>query len=200
STSMSASTRMFASGRPSRSPRRRTCSAASSPLTYSTGRPRAARPDANWIASVDLPTPGSPPTSTAEPATRPPPRTRSSSPMPVGVLSPPASPSTPASGSSAAELADPRIAAALRDVGETSRRLASSASEFHLPHAGHLPSHLVWRCPHSWQTYSVSGFARLAMFPVNHHAAGDARQRCDDQSGSPANGEVHMLSYICRRL
>ena len=46
--------------------------------------PDAARPAAAWRRSVDLPIPGSPPTSTTEPSTRPPPRTRSSSPIPIG--------------------------------------------------------------------------------------------------------------------
>ena len=36
------------------------------------------------LVSVDLPIPGAPPSSTSEPGTRPPPSTRSSSPMPVG--------------------------------------------------------------------------------------------------------------------
>ena len=36
-----------------------------------------------WISSVDLPMPGSPPIRVAEPGTKPPPATRSSSPMPV---------------------------------------------------------------------------------------------------------------------
>ena len=39
-------------------------------------------PAAAWSSSVDLPIPGSPPSSTREPGTRPPPSTRSSSPMP----------------------------------------------------------------------------------------------------------------------
>ena len=47
-------------------------------------RPSAvrARPAAAWSRSVDLPIPGSPPMSTSEPGTSPPPRTRSSSPIP----------------------------------------------------------------------------------------------------------------------
>ena len=49
-----------------------------------TGAPLDARAAAAWSSSVDLPMPGSPPTSTAEPGTRPPPSTRSNSAMPVG--------------------------------------------------------------------------------------------------------------------
>ncbi len=63
--------------------RRRTWSTDSSPETYSTRRPARASAAAACSNSVDLPMPGSPPTSTADPATRPPPSTRSSSSIPV---------------------------------------------------------------------------------------------------------------------
>ena len=46
-------------------------------------RPAAARLPRAMFVSVDLPMPGEPPRSTREPGTRPPPSTRSSSPMPV---------------------------------------------------------------------------------------------------------------------
>ena len=41
-------------------------------------------PAAAWRRSVDLPIPGSPPSRTSGPGTRPPPSTRSSSPIPMG--------------------------------------------------------------------------------------------------------------------
>ena len=57
----------------------------SSAATYSTRPPfRAPRAWAVCSIRVDLPMPGSPPTSTTMPATRPPPKTRSSSGRPVG--------------------------------------------------------------------------------------------------------------------
>src|SRR5918992_1480878 len=68
---------------PSRSARSFTCAADSSPDTYSTSRPAAARLPSAPVVSVDLPIPGNPPIRTSEPGTRPPPSTRSSSPMPV---------------------------------------------------------------------------------------------------------------------
>ena len=75
---------------PSRMARRRTCAALSSPVTYRTVRagsvPRAT-PAAAWRSSVDLPTPGSPPSRTRDPGTSPPPRTRSSSAIPTGMRS-----------------------------------------------------------------------------------------------------------------
>ena len=49
-----------------------------------TGEERAA---ANWSRRVDLPIPGSPPNKIKLPGTSPPPKTRSTSPMPVVILS-----------------------------------------------------------------------------------------------------------------
>ena len=70
--------------RPSRAARSRTWPGDSSPDAYSTDPPPGDRvsPAAAWRRSVDLPIPGSPPTSTSEPGTSPPPRTRSNSSMP----------------------------------------------------------------------------------------------------------------------
>ena len=66
-----------------------------------TRRARAHRPRATaartWVSSVDLPMPGSPPSSVTDPGTRPPPSTRSSSATPVG-RAPAASGSTAAIG------------------------------------------------------------------------------------------------------
>ena len=69
---------------PRRSARSFTCAADSSPVTSSARRSFdiSARAVSN---SVDFPTPGSPPTSTSEAGTSPPPRTRSNSGTPVGI-------------------------------------------------------------------------------------------------------------------
>src|SRR4029453_2038846 len=90
-----------------RSARSRTCSRDSSAHTYSTG-PSAARPARTPSSRVDLPMPGSPASRTAEPATRPPPRTRSSSSTPVrrggpGWAGPPAQQARRAGGQAAAQ-------------------------------------------------------------------------------------------------
>src|SRR5689334_7977038 len=53
------------------------------PETYRTLRPAPARLPSAPPVMVDLPIPGEPPMSTIEPGTRPPPSTRSSSPIPV---------------------------------------------------------------------------------------------------------------------
>ena len=66
---------------PRRSARRRTCAGDSSPATSSTFA-RPARRASSAAVRLDLPMPGSPASSTSDPGTRPPPSTRSSSPMP----------------------------------------------------------------------------------------------------------------------
>ena len=61
------------------------CSADSSPETYNTC-PAFAILLQIWSINVDLPIPGSPPKSVNEPFTRPPPKTLSNSPKPVGIF------------------------------------------------------------------------------------------------------------------
>ena len=60
----------------SRSARPLTCPGLSSALTYSVD---PGHPDSSWSTNVLLPIPGSPPSNVTDPATSPPPRTRSSS-------------------------------------------------------------------------------------------------------------------------
>ena len=71
-------TRSLSWGKPRRRARMATCCCDSSPVTYSAGM-RSAMAQRVCKRMVDLPMPGSPPISTTEPSTRPPPRTRSSS-------------------------------------------------------------------------------------------------------------------------
>ena len=82
SRSVSATTRRCEPPTPSRRARKPICATDSSADRYSVGVWPAA-----WFAScsssVDLPMPGSPPSNVTEPGISPPPRTRSSSPMPV---------------------------------------------------------------------------------------------------------------------
>ncbi len=75
---------------------------------------RPARCPSTMLVSVDLPIPGAPPSSTSEPGTRPPPSTRSSSPMPVGRRATGAAP-TSASGTGRAA-AGLRTAAGVRHL------------------------------------------------------------------------------------
>ena len=137
---------------PMRSARRRTWAGDSSPATSSTGARAAMRASA-IVSSVDLPTPGSPPTSTSEPGTRPPPSTRSSSPTPVSRRS------ASAAGTSAS--ATGRRGSAPPPPRRFSVVACSSTSDDHAPQEGQRPCHLTCAAPHSWQAKRVS--ARTAI-------------------------------------
>src|SRR5262245_12653723 len=106
--------------------------------------------------SVDLPMPGSPPTSTAEARAMPPPKTRSSSGTPVvwrgggGSAEPSGEKSTLATRVLAPE------AGAARPPGAPT---ASSTRVFHAPHASQRPDHLPWAAPQDWQTKAVVDLA-----------------------------------------
>src|SRR5215470_1645713 len=98
------------------------------------------------VSSVDLPMPGSPPTRSTEPRTKPPPVTRSSSIIPEERRG--ASWLLPASDSSAncRPLRFDRI--------ETGTAFAPSSSDsvFHSPQASHLPCQREYAAPQFWQT------------------------------------------------
>ena len=139
-----------------RSARMRTCAADSSPDTYSAPLPACWRRAATWRSRVLLPMPGSPPTSTTEPGTTPPPSTKSNSPRPVGqrVVSPD---STSRRRTGAAAAARCGGAPSRRRSART-RAAGSSASVFHAPHAGHCPCQRGDSLPQSVQKKAV--FAR----------------------------------------
>ena len=107
------------------------------PLVVQTVESCPAKPASTCSMRVDFPIPGSPPISTSEPGTRPPPKTRSNSAMEViNRSSDSSSIESIATGTAAGtiirpELLRPRPAAAI-----------SSTMESHLPQSGHLPSHL----------------------------------------------------------
>ena len=84
-----------ARARPSRSARIRTCAVDSSAHTSRHRAPRAAIAPSACMSSVLLPIPGSPPISVTEPATRPPPSTRSNSVISVGRCEAPAASTWP---------------------------------------------------------------------------------------------------------
>src|SRR5580692_10114117 len=113
-------------------------------------RPAArAQPASACSSSVDLPTPGSPPSSTRLPATSPPPSTRSSSPIVLdrrSLISTAHSviASGPCPSDTPVELGRGGAACSI-----------SSTSELHSLHTGHLPSHLVSACPQLWQRHVV---------------------------------------------
>ena len=88
-----------------------------------------------WVSSVDLPMPGSPPTSSTEPRTKPPPVTRSSSARPEA--------SRGASGLCPASVSSwncrPRRLERIEAGTEAAPVTSSSDSVFHSPQASHLP-------------------------------------------------------------
>src|SRR4051812_48802076 len=103
---------------------------------------------------VDLPMPGSPPIKTAEPLTSPPPKVRSSSPIPVGIRN-----------ASLASTSMPTQSIPLpfpvdRPLGVACAP-ASSTMEFHAPQASHFPAHLGCTDPQDWQIKLEVGFAMV---------------------------------------
>src|SRR5665647_241436 len=101
-----------------------------------------------WVNSVDLPMPGSPPTSSTEPRTKPPPVTRSSSAMPEDRRG--ASWLLPVRVSSlnSRPLRLERIETGI----EVAPVVSSSASVFHSPQDSHLPCQRLKAAPQFWQT------------------------------------------------
>nr|WP_276602802.1 hypothetical protein [Nannocystis pusilla] len=126
---------------PRRPQREATWATDSSPLAYSTTPLRRARPTEACRSSVDLPIPGGPPSSTTLPGTRPPPSTRSTSPMPHGRRG---WRSTIVCASvEATTLPGP----AGRSPGDGAA--TSSSIEFQASQLGHLPNHPVVTAPHA---------------------------------------------------
>ncbi|RMU66769.1 hypothetical protein ALP24_04115 [Pseudomonas syringae pv. aptata] len=136
-------------GRPRRRARMATCCWDSSPVTYSAGM-RWAMLHSVCKRTVDLPMPGSPPISTTEPSTRPPPSTLSSS---VELVEKRGISSTLTSARvliCACEPVQP-----VRPVGGAAAPLSImvSTSVFQAPHSLHWPAHLGNVAPHSVQPY-----------------------------------------------
>ena len=132
-----------------RSARKRIWPADSSPDTYSTVEPARAVRAATSSSSVDLPTPGSPASNTAAPATMPPPSTRSNSSTPV-LRRADAVVDTSGSGTAGADATVARVAG-------PAVALASTTVP-HAWHSPHRPTHLTAVQPHSVQRYP--GLAR----------------------------------------
>src|SRR5712675_933005 len=113
------------------------------------------------VSSVDLPMPGSPPTRSTEPRTKPPPVTRSSSAIPEGRRG--ASTLLPVRGSST----NSRPLRLLRiETGiEVEPVVSSSASVFHSPQDSHLPCQRLYAAPQFWQT-KESAFLAMKGVPA----------------------------------
>src|SRR5262245_27388200 len=100
--------------------------------------------------------PGSPPSSTSEPGTTPPPSTRSNSSLPVDRRTPVA---VSTSAYSFAALVLENCAHRLFALGAaaTDSVARSSTSEFQAPHSAQRPSHFGDCAPHSWHTNTTFG-------------------------------------------
>src|SRR5262249_14551210 len=129
----------------SRSPLSLICWADSSPDAYRT-TDDSARCEATSSISVDLPTPGSPPSRVSAPATTPPPRTRSNSVIPLETR-----------GASILAISVNRTGAESHEGGTSIAAAVtrSSTNVFHCWHDGHRPIHFGEAAPHCWQTYCV---------------------------------------------
>src|SRR6202022_4427171 len=142
STEVSAASCTGASARPSRSARSRTCATASSPEMYTARWPARAIRLVACVSNVDLPMPGSPPTKSTEPLTKPPPvaipegRRGASWLLPVNV-----------SSANSRPLRLERI-----ETGIAVAPVFSSASVFHSPQDSHLPCQRLYAAPQFWQT------------------------------------------------
>lgn len=104
-------------------------------------------------------------TSTTAPSTSPPPRTRSSSPMPVLTRASAAwltSLSAVTRGGSTLPAQLERRAAA-GTAAEAADSSTTCDKQFHAPHSPHWPCHLLYSAPHSPQTKAVRDLAVLAM-------------------------------------
>src|SRR5437773_9227144 len=130
----------------SRTARRRICSGDSSPDTYSVGTPALSSRAAHCSSRVDFPMPGSPPTSTTDPGTVPPPNTKSNSSRPVFHLA--RAPLVRADKRTGG-LAD--ACRACLTARPPERPTASSTSVFHAPQASHRPAHFGCSAPQSVQ-------------------------------------------------
>ena len=106
-----------------------------------------------------LPMPGSPPISTIEPGTIPPPSTRSNSPIPDAMRGASlASITSQGLGRDAAAPASCGSGRPLPGAGWASCR--SSAKLFHSPQSGQRPSHFELSKPQAWQAKKTLAFVR----------------------------------------
>src|SRR3989441_4243837 len=203
-----------------RSARSRIWSGDSSPDTYSAGTPACSSRAAHCSRSVDFPIPGSPPTSTTDPGTIPPPKTKSNSRRPV----------CHRPGRTVGRLESWTGVASFACAFQPSNRptfrpTGSSTSAFHAPHASQRPPHFGCSAPHSVQRNTEGGpplataglggrFPRrviveprvLLLEEQLHGARGAVALLADDQLGESLDrseehtSELQSLAYLLCRL
>src|SRR5690606_25441173 len=168
----------LSSGRSRRTARPATWASDSSPVTYSAGSCAAICATA-CSSRVDLPMPGSPPTSTTAPSTRPPPSTRSSSPMPVDTRTSAVwltSFSAVTLGGSTLPAQPPRRAAGADAPPPEAGSSTIWVSVFHTPHSPHWPCHLLYSAPHSPHTKAVRALAVVFAMAIDRPFIHKGRQ------------------------
>src|SRR5690348_16541878 len=150
---------------------------------------------------VDFPIPGSPPTKSAEPGTKPPPHTRSNSVMPVMRRGGGAS---SVLRSSSANLRPFTRLVALPPMGGAA---PSSVMVFQPPQASHLPDHLGAVAPQDWQTKLVWDLAMMLFSvarpdgkPVRCFAAPTFPGRCPQFNTEVKSGRQRQISSIRAKL
>src|SRR5215218_10972357 len=180
---------------PSRCARSFTWAADSSPETYSTFRPAAARFARAPVVSVDLPMPGAPPMRTSDPGTRPPPRTRSSSPIPVERRSTLGASTCPSATGVSARPAERDGAAPPRPAGAAAR--FSSVIVFHSPQPGQRPCHFWLSWPQAVHAKTVAERAISARLraPVDGFAP-SVRARFDGQFVSALHAPLAPAEFV----
>src|SRR6185312_8405403 len=153
------------------------------------------------FVSVDLPIPGEPPSSVSEPGTRPPPSTRSSSPMPVGRRVTGAAPTSRSrrGATRSARLRAPPAARRREAPPPEASGSTSSTSVFHAPQVGHWPCHFASCAPQSEQTWTVlrgipPGYAPAGTGPHEGRTAGLAR--VDVRSGYSEAMSVENVELV----
>ena len=151
---------------PRRSARMRIWGNDSSPDAYRTEQPDSAKRWATCSNSVDFPIPGSPPISVTDPSTRPPPNTRSNSPMPVEQR---ARSETRRTSVKRTGGTDKGGSAAVPVDGPP----ASSTRLFHVPHSAQRPSHFGLCPPHDWQTKIVRAFGMKRSYDPNREKSNE---------------------------
>ena len=143
--------------------------------------------------------PGSPPSSTSDPGTTPPPSTRSNSSMPVESRT--ALARLDVGVQRGARATRPAARSGWRAPRPRGSAARSSTSVFQPPHSAQRPIHLGACAPHSWQTKTTLGaFIRIPAPPGAQTADDLPRNRADRRRPSRARRSAATLSSPCRPM
>src|SRR6266571_363498 len=147
------------------------------------------------VSRVDLPMPGSPPTNSTEPRTKPPPVTRSSSVKPEGRRGASLLLPVRVSSANSRPLRLERIETGIVVAPVKS----SSASVFHSPQDSHLPCQRLYAAPQFWQTKEREFLAmkgcRLGIVPSLFYSSFQTGSRQKTRSAKLASLLVRSHAY-----